>query len=404
MSTEIVADKLFVGSGSEAFGAPPAEAPDNPLTHYVLHELPYDLRKLSEGDIGFEDLAAKEAGLLRAAESDVFRNTDPEVAIQTQLDLLFMLGGFLPAGKEAFAQTPPSLLGLLGYHRERFGISDRMNYDLIIDENTRRFLTTGQIRVYSDDPEAARHERDFYIGHHFSETHAKAAAFSVKSLVELPQYVDHEAILVSTLTNLRTFREYMSAYGRLPKDTFTHFRQFLSEYPDGVRNASGAFMPSVQILELGLHKPSGEYRTFLDESAPYFPAWSQPILNEQLARCLEGRNLADMIDTPELTLSDEAQQHLIDAIGELIKFRQRHMGITFNQIPGAFDMDPTKIPLAELTNMIEGNIMEQGKGRGTAGFNVRNVLVNSTIRLLQLRAKLSQGNAAPESESKGEES
>lgn len=298
-----------------------------------------------------------------------------------------MLGTYIPAGEGAYKFAPPALLASLAYNCDRFDIDERMTYELIIDVNTAEFLRTGLMRVYSQEEETAKHERDFYAGHYFAEPHMKAAAFNVKAMMDRPAEVNKAKILAPAVNGVIRYAQHLRQYGQLPTDGFSYFRQFLDTYPDGKRNASGAFMPSPQLLEPLLHKPSAEYQVFLRESHDYFPHWSQQMIKDWIRASLDGINVADFITAGKLEMDEEATKYMRMVVRNLIVSRHSHIGITHKHIPVAFPEKPV-IKLSELKDFGEHNIMDEGALRGTAGFNVQHVLGNSVFRLTQLYEQL----------------
>jgi hypothetical protein len=359
------------------------------LRNYILEELPTDLRAMTEGEVGIDQLAVKHEAILAPIEIEVSRNADPHSAQSTQLDLLFMLGSYLPSGDEAFAIAPRPLMSMLTQNHHKFGIPERMDYASIIDFNVAEYNRTGQIRLYSDG-EAANYERDFYVGHYESEPLVKAAYYRLRALTENAGLVDPTGYFEDALQQMNQFNKYMRAYHSLPDGDFSYFRQFLVSYPDGTRNASGAFMPSVQLMELALHKPTDEQEVFIRESMPYFPKWSIPVLQEQWQASEKGHNIEDQIKSGELTLSDDQLTILLGLIDSFIQFRSIHIGVTSKKLPDAFPPDKliSKSQIKSLSG--ERSILELDKNvkEGSANFNVQNVLGNSILRLYQLRDRL----------------
>ena len=366
-----------------------AELARSPLEEYVLGEMPADLRAIHEKRMTREELSAKQAALLEELGPQIAMNQDPDVAKLTQLDLLFMFGGHIPAGKDMYRSAPPALLGLISEQCDRFshiGLRPYMTYEMIVDFNAAEYARTGNMRVYADGPDGEQ-ERDFYLGHHVAEPYAKAAAYQLRTLADQPDKVNATALLENAVTNLRTFGDYMKAYGRLPKDTFNYFRIYLSSYADGTRNASGAFMPSVQLLELATMAPTDMYDVYLDESHPYFPDWAAPVIQEWRTLSASGINIEDRLATGSLELDDQGRTALNNMLELFLQFRMTHLGITKAQIPEAFSTLDGLHKSGIVKDTDEKQILAPDY-KGTAGFDVRNVLTNSVVRLANLQRRL----------------
>jgi hypothetical protein len=368
------------------------KAPLSPLQNYVIQELPTDLRRVRESDMTLGQLAHKQDKVLQAAQSDIIYNTDPEEAMFTQLDLTFMLGSYLPKGIDTFRHAPPSLHAALEQQRDRFkgAVPLRMDYELVIDANSAAYDKTGLTRVFTDGRVGAD-ERDFYLGHSAAEVFAKDAAYKLHNLAKAPNMQDPSAVLNSAHAGLDTFKRFMGMYGKMPRENFETFRQYFSAYPDGVPNASGAFMPSPQLLEVALHAPTEGFNDYVKEALPYFPRWARPVFTEWRNLSETGINIEDRLATGALSLSVEEKKILSDVVEKFIGFRMAHLGVTYKQIPGAFngnDMPKRK----ELKNFGEPPIFEAATeaNKGSGGFDIRNLLGGTVYRLMQLKERLQQ--------------
>ncbi|BCK66488.1 hypothetical protein Srufu_004410 [Streptomyces libani subsp. rufus] len=54
-------------------------------------------------------------------------------------------------------------------------------------------------------------------------------------------------------------------------------------------------MPSVQLLELVLLPPTTQYGIYLDQSLPYFPTWSRPLITEWRELSRKGDNVVQSV-------------------------------------------------------------------------------------------------------------
>lgn len=381
-------DQLFSGltepkpAKTERLG----EFPRSPLEGYIIGELPLDLLAVAEGTMSYEELAKKQDELLQENAQRILENTDPHEAMLTQTDLLFMLGGYIPSQQET-SLSPDSLQRLIVDQCERFEhLTPYMTYEMIVDVNCAEYERTGNMRTYTSG-KIGQDERDFYYGHFVSEPYMKRAAFDMHELAIAPDAEDKLSRITSIAEDLKEFKRYMGQYSKLSKESFGYFRQYLAGYSDGTRNASGAFMPSPQLLELALVAPTSTYQQYLDESMRYFPAWAQIRMNELRETSAEGYNIDSRLAQGDLTLTDDEHNMLVRCVDEFINFRMAHLGITKHQIPEAFSSLDNLTRKSIQANGSERQIMAPNV-RGTAGFDVRNVLENSVYRLLSLRERL----------------
>lgn len=358
----------------------------SPLADYVLDELPADLAAIRAGEYSYDEpngLHDKHGAILEHYAEVIANNNDPEVAAATQLDLSFMLGSYLPLGKDAMDHLPPKLGELLQLQADRWGLPPNMDYELIIDVNARETARTGRTRTYLQG-EAGQTERDFYLGHAEAELFAKAAAFSVEDLLGDPTHANATQILEDAARHVDVFVKFMQAYIRMDRDHFNTFRPYLADYPHGPRNASGAFMPSVQLLELSLRPPTEQHGVFLDNGLAYMPRWGRPQVADARKRSEGGGNVLDMFRNGELELDNAGLAAYVNLLEGLINFRLAHGAATYKQIPGAFEEEtrgPRPISRAALKAYGELSILGAGEA-GTAGFNVRDILAGTVSRLL----------------------
>ncbi|MFF5500010.1 hypothetical protein [Streptomyces aquilus] len=354
----------------------------SPLEAYVLDHLPSDLAAVAQGRSTYEHLAARQCALLRDVGGAHGPLTDdPASAAATQLDLLFMLNGYTPAGPAAF---PRPLVEAISEQCTRFPALDpHMSYELLIDVNCALWESHGRMRVFTEG-ELGLLERDFYLGHHLAEPAARTAFERLCSVVLEPDAADTADCLEEALQALDDFRLHMAQYGRLTKEAFQAFRPYHMGYPGGPRGASGAFMPSVQLLELVLVAPTRQYGLYLDQCAAYFPTWSRPLISEWRQRSRQGTNVVQAVLDGRLTLDRRAGATLLGVIDKFVDFRMVHLGVTRKTLPEAFS--PTDKPTRRniLAQAGELDILG-GDEPGTSGFSVHNVLTNAVYRLLTTR-------------------
>lgn len=353
----------------------------------IFGELPADLRAVSDGYVSYDELATKQEQVLTDVSLQIAENDNPKIAALTQLDLLFMLSGYLPEGQNMYQRLPPSLVALIDQQCQRFPeLTPFMTYEMIIDLNSEEYRRTGFMRVFSDGADGES-ERDFYFGHTLAEEFARSAVRHLAAVVGNPGAEDVLARFVKARQGFEQFNKYMAAYARLSKQAFGYFRRYLVTYPDGTRNASGAFMPSVQEAELVLTAPTDTYTTYLNESDRYFPAAARPAIAARRTAAASGTTIEGQLERGELVLDPRARQELLAVVDAFIQFRMLHLGVTKAQIPAAFSSLDNLTRTAIALQDGERQILEP-EFEGSAGFDVRNVLTNSVYRLLRLRERL----------------
>ncbi|SOB85277.1 hypothetical protein [Streptomyces sp. 1331.2] len=363
----------------------------SPLRDYVLCSLPAALSDLSAGRLTYDQLTDSYEQMLRKVTPQCLSEDDERTARLLQLDLLFLLSGYAPAGPHA---APRALAELISAQCARFPALDpHLSYELLIDVNCEEYRRSGDIRVFSAGRDAAL-ERDFYLGHHLSEPWAKSAAYGLRSLVLPAAAARPAAVLDDVVEYLAEFTRHMARYRKLSQQAFNRFRPYHMGHPGGPRGASGAFMPSVHLLELALLPPSKEYGIFLDQSMSYFPSWSRPVIARWRGDSIRGANVSQQLRDGRLVLDPAGRDRLVRVIDKFVDFRMAHLGVTRHALPEAF---------RERTGLTRRDIREQGgehdilDGRdpGTSGFSVRNVLTNAVYRLLALRADLARPGSTP---------
>ncbi|MFI5998731.1 hypothetical protein ACIBAC_43700 [Streptomyces sp. NPDC051362] len=377
-------EQLFTGLENPRRGEVAAPMQVSPLHAYVLDVLPADLAAVSGERLTYRELAAKQEMVLTGLGAHGLLVDDVFAARMLQLDLLFMRGGYLPAGPGG---VPSSVTDAISAQCSRFPTLDpHLSYELLIDVNSGEWNRSGNMRVFTEG-ETGRFERDFYLGHYLAEPTVRAAFDSLIAVIREPDTVDMAETFEGAVKNLESFRLHMAQYGKLPKEAFNSFRRYHMGHPGGPRGASGAFMPSVQLLELALLPPTKEYEVYLDQSLPYFPLWSRPIVGEWREASREGDNVVQAVIEGRLKIDRNAKAALLALIDKFADFRLVHLGVTKKSIPDAFPPGSavTRNRISQQSG--EAEILSDDN-LGTSGFNVRNVLINSVYRLLAARKRI----------------
>lgn len=361
---------------------------DSRLTNYVLRELPKDLREYSNGTLSCQEMARRQQTMLLYEQRRIEDISDIDVSRRTQLDLLMLLGGYLLDREQALHNAPPLLLKLLEQNARRHDIAPRLTYEYIVDVNTEAFLQNHGIRVFSYG-KIARIERDFYVGHYFAEKHMKRAYQTLQTIIDNPKSVTAEA-LQTVYSELDEFTQFMASYARLPRKEYGYFRRFLSPYPDKVKNASGAFMPSPQLFEMLLHPAGYAQTTYVDSNMRYFSQWAQPLLQLGQKKAAAGRTLEGLLASGALRPSSTEAKMLGAIVEQFIQFKLTHIRVVTTKIPEAFPKKPI-VEREQLRNFRPfQSAMRDGEGvqQGTGGFAPQDFLGDGINRLLALQERL----------------
>lgn len=358
------------------------------LTNYVLRELPKDLREYSNGTLSHQEMAGRQQTMLLYEQQRIGGISDIDVARRTQLDLLMLLGGYLLDREQALRNAPPLLLKLLKQNAKQHHIAPRLTYEYIVDVNTEAFLQDHGIRVFSYG-KVARIERDFYIGHYFAEKHMKQAYRTLQSIIDDPTLITAEALQI-VCAELDKFTQFMAAYARLPHKEYGYFRRFLSPYPDKIKNASGAFMPSPQLFEMLLHPAGYAQTTYVATNMRYFSQWAQPLLGQGQEKAGAGRTIEALLATGEIRPTATEAKILHAIVEQFIQFKLTHIRVVTAKIPEAFP----KHPIVEREQLRKfrpfQSAMRDGEGtqQGTGGFAPQDFLGDGINRLLSLQERL----------------
>lgn len=353
------------------------------LGEYVIHQLPSDLDEVRRGELTYDELARKHEELLAGVGEQILAISDYGAAAVTQLDLVFIMGSYLPDGN--FHYCPKVVREFIEYQADKFQLNPFMDFDMVININSAEYEKTGHMRTFTSG-KTARGERDFYYGHYLSERHILKAAEMLKGIVDGDMNV---AGLQDIYGEVQDFRVYMGRYAKLSRDAFETFRPYLSSYPDGTRNASGAFMPSVQLAELALHTPSAAQQTYIRESLLYFPREAAKRISQWQAESIAGQNVVTLVDRGEIILDDKEREALEKLVSEFLLFRTTHLAVTRQQIPEAFVGRSVPVGRRQYLEFGEPDIMADGE-RGTAGFDVVNILGGSASRLARLHQEIQE--------------
>ncbi|HSW78253.1 MAG TPA: hypothetical protein VLG36_05635 [Candidatus Chromulinivoraceae bacterium] len=362
------------------------------LSQYVINELPRDIKEWNDDILSIEELAKRQVVVLEAEQKRLRTLKNNEEAAVAHLDMLMLLGAYLPTKEVAYQVAPPLLLELLTYLSARHHLPYRLTYELIVDVNVTAFLRSGgDIRTFSNG-KTGRVERDFYVGHYLAEQHIRRSYELLRTILDHPAMTDKHTKLKSTLKALEQFTSYMTAFERLPPDSYAYFRRFLVPYPDNVRNASGAFMPTPQLFEMLLHTPGFTQTEYLRHNLQYFSRWAQEDLQAHIEAKAQPVTLQSLLDSGTLPLETD-ERKLVDAIIEqFVQFKLTHIKVASSKIPEAFPKPPIlgRENLRAFQPQLDAKRNGTGTQQGTGGFTPQDFLADGVGRLLNLQIQLRQ--------------
>jgi hypothetical protein len=179
---------------------------------------------------------------------------------------------------------------------------------------------------------------------------------------------------------MEEFAKFMKSFMKMPREHFGVFRQYLSQYPDKTRNASGAFLgiPRLDIRLVGL---TPKYEEFLDEGMRYFPVAEQEDIQYAQQMAKQDKYLVKQY----LKLEGEEQKGVAKALVELIEpirdFRLGHLAAVMHFVPGAVGEGlkglKSQLMLTEEEPILDD---ESSDVKGTAGF-LPGPLLRNIIRM-----------------------
>lgn len=369
----------------EGHEAEPDILPLGAFSAFVLKEQPALLAKVRAGTIHASVIAQRQGELLVGLGADVVERAmrDPDMARLAVLDLSFAMSGAIFSG-----DTPPDEVQKLNANlAQATGMPPKMTFEKVVSINSR--LPFSQMRAFTDG-NVGDTERQFYYGHDLMDRKIQDttdnAALSIDALRtkgngRIGEVVD---LLSRGASNMEEFAKYMKSFMRMPREHFEEFRPYLSQYPDGTRNASGAFigMPRLDIRLVGL---SPRYEQFLDEGMRYFPIHEQADIQEARGLARHGDYLVAQCERLEGEERKSVARSLASVIEPIKDFRLRHLAAVNRFVSQALPEGMRNLK-EELARTEEEPILDNDPNltKGTAGF-LPGPLLRNTLRL-DLRA------------------
>lgn len=355
------------------------------FSEFILTEQQRLLTEIRAGNLGVDAVIQRQRELLTNLSPETVKraSADPMSASVAILDLTFAINAVVLSGG-----TPPDEVEQLSARfAQATGLPRTMTFEKIVSINSK--LPYQQMRIFTDG-EVGATERMFYYGHELMNMKLQEtvtiATQSVDALrTKGQQGVDEVVVsLEKGSGNMKEFADFMKGFMKMPREHFSIFRQYLSQYPDGTRNASGAFigMPRLNIRLVGL---SPKYEQFLDEGMQYFPINEQSDIQYARRQAKQGDYLVAQCER----LQGEQQQNLAKTLIRIIEpirdFRLGHLAAVVRYVSQALPegVRDLKVQLAQTE---EEPILDDESTivKGTAGF-LPGPLLRNTLRM-DLRA------------------
>lgn len=377
--------------------APEAEPQILPLgafSNFVLNEQPGLLAGVRAGQVDAEEISERQRALIMGLHTNETERVmkDPKLSRVALLDLSFAMSGLTFSGI-----TPPDEVHHLNAQiAQATGLPELMTFEKVVRINSR--LPFPQMRTFTEGA-VGETEKRFYYGHDLMDAKmydtTNIAAQSIDTLrARGKEGADEVVDLLSRgAGNMSEFAEFMRSFMKMPREHFGEFRQYLSQYPDGTRNASGAFMgmPRLDIRLVGL---SPMYECFLAEGMKYFPVDEQPDIHCAREMAREGHYLVRRCEAlPAGTQRERVARALMEVINPITDFRLTHLAAVKRFVPQALPEGLRGLS-EQLQNTKEEQILDQSTSvlKGTAGFLpgplLRNILRLDLSALKRLNALL----------------
>jgi len=383
---------LFINKGqpsrSEAQSSLETEEKVLPLgdfSEFILKEQPKMLTQIRGGSLGVEALIKRQRELLRSIASEEMNRiiNDPDMARFAMLDLSFAMSALTFSGV-----TPQPEAQQLNAHLAKItGLPEMMTFEKIVSINSR--LPFSQMRTFTDGA-VGDTEKRFYYGHELMDIKLQDTIHVTSQSVEALRVQREDGVekviglLAKGARNMNEFADFMKAFMGMPREHFGLFRQYLSQYPDGTRNASGAFigMPRLNIRLVGL---SPKYEQFLDEGMQYFKINEQSDIQHAREVAQQGDYLVAQCERLHGNPQQNLARSLIQVVEPIRDFRLSHLAAVQYHVPQALPEGLKKLK-TELAQTEEEPILddESNATKGTGGF-LPGPLLRNTLRL-DLRA------------------
>jgi len=358
--------------------------PLGPFSEFILTEQPRLLTAIRAGSFGAGVLVQRQREILASLDPEIVDRAiaNPFLARIAMLDLTFSINAAVLAENPPSGSRPSDEVEQLNARFAHVtGQPRAMTFEKIVGVNSK--LPYQQIRTFTDG-EVGATERMFYYSHALMDTllqdTTRTAANAVSILANGQSTEETIEDLSHSAKKMQEFSDFMMAFMRMPHEHFTVFRQYLSQYPDRTRNASGAFI-GMPRLNLRLMGSMPFYEDFLNEGMQYFPVTEQQDIQQARRDAQQGNYLVAICER----LEDHEGKNLAKKVKELIEplhqFRLTHFAAVIKYLPPQAIPEGGKNLKAQLEEPYE-SILEDKPGivRGTGGF-LPGPLLRNMLRL-----------------------
>lgn len=369
------------------------------FSKFILTEQPRLLASIRVHEFGADVVIQRQRKILASLDPKIVSRatSNPFLAKIAMLDLTFAISAAILAENPPSGSVPSDEVEKLSSHFAQVtGLPRTMTFEKIVGINSK--LPYQQMRTFTDG-EIGATERTFYYGHAPMDTILQDTTEVVTNAVSVlasGQMVEETiGVLFQSAGKMQEFSDFMTSFMRMYRDHFTVFRQYLSQYPDGIRNASGAFIGGMPRLNLRLMGSAPFYEDFLNEGMPHFPVTEQPDIQQARSDANQDNYLIAQVER----LTDPERKNLARALIQLIKllhqFRLTHYRAALTYLPPEAMPDRGKNLKAQLEEPYESILEDQPEiAKGTGGFSseplLRNMLRLDLRSLARLEAILNK--------------
>lgn len=369
------------------------------FSEFILTEQPRLLASIRTHEFGADVVVQRQREILANLDSKIIdrASVNPFLAKIAMLDLTFAINAAILAEDPPSGSAPPDEVETLSSHFAQVtGLPRTMTFEKIVSVNST--LRFSQMRTFTDG-EIGDTERRFYYGHapmdRILQDTTRVATSAISALVDGQLLEETIEALSQSAGKMQEFSDFMTGFMRMYRDHFTVFRQYLSQYPDGTRNASGAFIGGMPRLNLRLMGSVPFYEDFLNEGMPYFPVTEQTDIQQARSDANQDNYLIAQVER----LIDPERKNLAGALIQLIKllhqFRLTHYIAVLKYLPPEAIPDRGKNLKVQLEEPYESILEDQpGIAKGTGGFSsgplLRNMLRLDLRSLARLETLLSK--------------
>ncbi len=359
------------------------------FSRFVVEEQPKLLAQVRDGHLDPATIVKKQDETLHLLTPTDIENVVGNLnrARTAMLDLSFAMSAAIFSGATP-SEEAQRLNGLLA---KKTGLPETMTFEKIVSINSK--LPFEQMRTFTEG-EMGETEKSFYYGHDLMDYKLRDATQAVAQSIQLIRTHEPEAVNVAiqllsqAAGSMQEFVQFMRSFMEMPREHFGVFRQYLSQYPDGTRNASGAFI-GMPRLHIRLDGVSPKYDQFLDEGMHYFPISEQPDIQEARKLAKDGIYLVALCESFVGSQKKELAKAAKAVIDQIREFRLAHLAAVSHHVPGALPegLSGVRRRLSETT---EEPILEDETGvlKGTGGFNVAALLGNCIRNDISATARL----------------